>query len=68
MIEKYKTIVEMSKPIYVGCASLDLSELTMLQFHYNVIETILKINTLYLMVTLIVLFRILNIQIFMNAV
>ena len=28
----------MSKPIYVGCASLDLSNLTMLEFHDNVIE------------------------------
>ena len=33
-----KTKVVMSKPIHVGCASLDLPKLTMLQFHYNVIE------------------------------
>ena len=28
----------MSKPIYVGCVCSDLSRLTMLEFHYNVIE------------------------------
>ena len=38
MIEKYKTNVIMSKPIYVGCASLDITNLTMLEFHYNAIE------------------------------
>ena len=38
MIEHAKTKVVMSKPIYVGCTSLDLSNLTMLEFHYNVIE------------------------------
>ena len=38
MIEKYKTKVVMSKPICVGCAILDLSNLTMLQFHYNIID------------------------------
>ena len=38
MIEKYNTKVVMSKPIYVGCAILDLLKLTMLKFHYNVIE------------------------------
>ena len=38
MIEKYKTTVVMCKPIYVGCASLDLSNLTMMEFHSNVIE------------------------------
>ena len=38
MIEKYKAKVAMSKPIYVGCAILDLSKLTMLEFHYNIIE------------------------------
>ena len=37
MIAKYKTKVVMSKPTYVGCASLDLSKLTTLEFHYNVI-------------------------------
>ena len=37
MIEKYKTKVVLSKPICVGCASLDLSKLTMIEFHYNVI-------------------------------
>jgi hypothetical protein len=44
MIEKYKTKVVMSKPIYVGCASLELSKLTMLEFHYNVIEKHFKSN------------------------
>ena len=67
MIEKYKTKVVKSKPIYVGCAMLDFSKLTMLEFHYNVIENILKINTLCLMETLIALFIILNILIFMNG-
>ena len=32
------TKVVRSKPIHVGYASLDLSKLAMLQFHYNVIE------------------------------
>ena len=40
MIENYKNKVVMSKAIYVGCASLDLSKLTMLEFHYNMIESI----------------------------
>ena len=44
MIEKYKTNVVMSKPIYVGCASLALSNLTMLQVQYNVIEQQFKNN------------------------
>ena len=67
MIEQYKTNVRMSKPIYVGCASLDLSTLTTLEFQYNVIENIFKINTLCLVEILIVLFIILNILIFMNG-
>ena len=37
MIEQCKTKVVMSKPIYVGCASLDLSKLTILQVHYTII-------------------------------
>ena len=57
----------MSKPIDVGCASLDSSNLTMLEFHYNVIENIFNINILYLMVILIALYAILNIQIFVNV-
>ena len=57
----------MSKPIYVGCASLDLSNMSMLELHYNVIENILKHNIIYLSVILIVLFILLNIQIFMNG-
>ena len=57
----------MSKPIDVGCASLDSPNLTMLEFHYNVIENIFNINILYLMVILIALYTILNIQIFVNV-
>ena len=38
MVEQTKTEVIMSQPIYVGCASLDSSNLTMVEFHYNVIE------------------------------
>jgi hypothetical protein len=38
MIDKYKTKVVMYKPIYVGCASLELSKLTMFKLHYKVIE------------------------------
>ena len=56
----------MSKPMYVGCASLDLSNLTILEFHYNGIETI-KIHIQCLIVILIVLFIVLSIQIFMNG-
>jgi hypothetical protein len=67
MIEQYKTRVVMSKPIYVGCAILDLSKLTMLKFHYDVIENSLTIHIMYLMVILIVLYIILNILIFMNG-
>ena len=35
MFEKYKTTVVMSRPMYVGCAMLDLSKMTALEFHYN---------------------------------
>ena len=38
MIENYKEKVILDKPIYIGCAILDLSKLHMLKFHYNVIE------------------------------
>jgi len=38
MIENYKEKVVLDKPIYIGCAILDLSKLHMLKFHYNVIE------------------------------
>ena len=57
----------MSKPIDVGCASLESSNLTMLEFHYNVIENMFNIYILYLMVILIALYTILSIQIFMNG-
>ena len=67
MIDKCRTKVVMSKQIYVGCASLDLSNMSMLEFHYNVIENILKANIIYLIVILLVLFILLNIQIFMNG-
>ena len=40
MIAKYKTKVVMSKPIYVGCATLDLSNLTMLQLNIMLLKTI----------------------------
>ena len=60
------TNVVMSKPMYVGCASLDLSNLTILEFHYNGVETI-KIHIQCLIVILIVLFIVLSIQIFMNG-
>jgi hypothetical protein len=45
MIEAFTEKVVLDKPIYVGCAILDLSKLHMLRFHYNVIEKQLKINT-----------------------
>jgi hypothetical protein len=67
MVEQYKTKVVMSKPIYVGCASLDLSKVTMLELHYNVMENLLKIYILCLMVILIVLYILLNIQISMDV-
>ena len=38
MIETYETKVVVSKPIYVGCAILDLAKLSMLDVHYTVIE------------------------------
>ncbi len=44
MIETYEEHVTLDKPIYVGCAILDLSKLHMLDFHYNVIENNSTIN------------------------
>ena len=44
MVGNHKTKVVMSKPIYVGCASLDLSKVTMMEFHHNVIEQHFKNN------------------------
>ena len=38
MIETYKERIVYSKPVYVGCAILDLSNLKMLEFHYTVID------------------------------
>jgi hypothetical protein len=38
MIENYKTEIIYDKPVYVGCAILDLSKLKMLEFRYNVID------------------------------
>ena len=57
----------MSKPIYVGCASLDLSNLTMLQFHYNGTENHAKHQYTLPLVVLIALCMVLNVQIFMNG-
>ena len=38
MIETHKTKIVYDKPVYVGCAILDLSKLKMLEFHYDVID------------------------------
>jgi hypothetical protein len=38
LIETYKEKIIYDKPVYVGCAILDLSKLKMLEFHYNVID------------------------------
>ena len=38
MVEFYKDEILYNKPIYVGCSSLDLSTLTMMKFHYDVIH------------------------------
>jgi hypothetical protein len=38
LIETHKTRIVYDKPVYVGCAVLDLSKLHMLDFHYNVIQ------------------------------
>ena len=38
LIETHKTRIVYDKPVYVGCAILDLSKLHMLQFHYDVIQ------------------------------
>eukprot|EP00732_Lithocolla_globosa_P001374 Lithocolla_globosa_v1_NODE_674_length_3463_cov_2.828052.p1 type:complete len:601 gc:universal NODE_674_length_3463_cov_2.828052:2865-1063(-) len=35
IIQYKKTSVKLNKPIFVGCAILDLSKLDMLKFHYN---------------------------------
>jgi hypothetical protein len=38
MIETHKTKIVYDKPVYVGCAVLDLSNLHMMDFHYKVIQ------------------------------
>ena len=38
MIETHKTKIVYDKPVYVGCAILDLSKLKMLEFHYHVLD------------------------------
>jgi hypothetical protein len=38
LIETYKEKIVYDKPVYVGCATLDLSKLKMLEFHYEVID------------------------------
>ncbi len=38
LIETHKTKIVYDKPVYVGCAVLDLSKLHMMDFHYNVMQ------------------------------
>ena len=38
LVEMHKKEIEYDKPIYVGCAILDLSKLCMMDFHDNVIH------------------------------
>ena len=38
LIETYKEKIVHDKPVYVGCAFLDLSKLKMLEFRYAVID------------------------------
>ncbi len=38
LIETHKTRIVYDKPVYIGCAILDLSKLKMLEFHYDVIQ------------------------------
>ena len=38
MVEFYKKEINYNKPIYVGTSVLDLSKLTMMKFHYDVIH------------------------------
>ena len=38
LVEMHKKEIKYDKPIYVGCAILDLSKLCMMDFHYNVIH------------------------------
>jgi hypothetical protein len=42
MIQSHDTKVELDKPTYVGCDSLDLSKLHMLNCRYNTSETQFK--------------------------
>jgi hypothetical protein len=42
LIQTHKTATLYDKPVYVGCAILDVSKLRMLDFHYHTIEAKLK--------------------------
>ena len=41
-IERYKVVVKLSKPIYVGLAVLELSKILMYDFHYNTVKKTLS--------------------------
>jgi hypothetical protein len=38
LIETHREKIVYDKPVYIGCAILDLSNLKMLQFHYDIID------------------------------
>jgi diphthamide synthase subunit DPH2 len=38
LIETHKNAIVYDKPVYVGCAVLDLSKLHMMDFHYNIVQ------------------------------
>ena len=56
LIQTHKTATLYDKPVYVGCAILDVSKLRMLDFHYNTMENNTKENTTYFIAILILLF------------